>query len=319
MVRVMPGIPLLTAVLLHMAPQLPEPQPAPTAPAECGRCHTEIHREWQGSAHATAFTDPIFQKSLQRRRQPAHCLPCHVPERVLERLGNMPRARAQQHEHGITCVACHDNGAGMQGPFDCDTQAHPTQKNAAFTDQGSTALCASCHATAIADVLPLARDFAGSSLPGRGKTCAGCHMPELVRALAVDPQRGTASGPQRGGRSHQLLGPGDPAFCKDAFALRLERRADGLQLAVRNAAGHRVPGIARVRSFPIAIRLRDGKGRQLHERQIVVSSDDPLLVDEERQILLPDEPGTAVVEVSIDHVFHGKTVANLIRRELKLQ
>ena len=80
-----------------------------------------------------------------------------------------------------------------------------------------------------------------------------------------------------------------------------------------------MPG-TRKRGFPMTFRQRDDKGRQLHERQFVVSSDNPLLVDEDRQLDLPLLPGAVVLEVTlVDHVHAGKTIASLIRRELRLQ
>src|SRR5690606_7065510 len=72
---------------------------APTA-AECGRCHAEIHAEWQDSAHGEAFTDPAWQAALARTRRPELCWPCHAPEPVHRRLGRMPAVRATHREEG---------------------------------------------------------------------------------------------------------------------------------------------------------------------------------------------------------------------------
>lgn len=309
----------LFLVMVTSGALLQAPEGLPAEPAACGRCHDAIHREWQQSAHALAFTDAAYQQALRTRRQPERCLPCHVPDSVLERLGNMPRARVEGRDQGITCAACHVRDGVVHGPYGVATAAHPSQQDPSFGDRGGTALCAGCHATQIADVLPLARDFAGSKLPQQGKSCVGCHMPELQRALAIDPDSGAPAGPKRFTRSHLLLGPDDPVFCREAFGFDLRRRGEQLLLVIHNEAGHRVPGTARRRSFTMTFRQRDGNGRQLHERQFVVSSSNPLLVDEDRQLVLPAMPGVVAVDVAVDHGLAGKNITRLLERQLALK
>ncbi len=285
-----------------------DPQAArPAAAADCGRCHQAIHDEWRASAHGRAFTDPVYQAALKGRARPELCHGCHIPQNVLDRLGQKPRPRADHHHDGVGCVACHARGEAIHGPFGAATDAHRSVKDPVFGDQGSTALCSSCHATAIADVLPLARDFAEAGLQAKGKSCVGCHMAAVERPLAVDPATGAAAGPARHGRSHALRGPGDPLFCAEAFALTVAAHGAGLRLRVRNKAGHRVPGLARLRAFVMRFRVVDGGGRTLHELPFTVDGDNPLLVGETRILDLPRPDGAVAVLATVHHRFGDTT------------
>jgi hypothetical protein len=278
----------------------------PEAAATCGMCHGVVHGEWKGSRHAAAWTDPIYQKALKGRDKAQLCYPCHVPASVLERLGQKPRVREVHRDDGVSCLACHRQGEQVHGPYGTTTDAHPVVKDAAFTDEGSSALCSSCHNLRIADVLPVAKDFEAAGLQQKGKSCTGCHMPAVERQCAQSLATGKPVGTVRKGRSHALRGPGDPEFCKLAFGLRLEGPADKLVLHLVNEAGHGVPGLDRLRTFPITVRLLDAGGKTVREHKLVISSDNPLLVEEDRRVALPAAAGVTAVEVQIDHVHDGK-------------
>lgn len=294
------------------------PRAARADPAACGACHRAIHGEWQDSAHGRAFTDPIYRKAIARVPRPEQCHGCHAPESVLDRLGKMPRTRTERLDDGITCSSCHEQGGAVHGPFGAETAAHASVKDPVFSDKGSIALCSGCHDKRIADVLPLAKEFAAAGLAEKGKSCAGCHMPEITRPLAVDPATGAPSGPPRPGRSHELLGPADAEFCERAFAFRAERAGDRVLVFVKNRAGHGVPGLAAMREFPVALAVRDASGKALREHRLVFSGDNRLLVEEERRIEIAGAAGAVAVDVAVDHVFQGKIVATVLRRTLHL-
>ena len=211
-----------------------EQDPPPKA-SDCARCHGDVHAEWLDSAHARAFTDPVFQQQLSGCAEPERCLPCHVPAAVLDRLGRMPQARKTQHNEGVTCVACHQSSQGMHGPSGIATSAHPTVKDATFRRRGSYGLCRSCHDMRIADVLPLAREFERGGLALDDSSCVGCHMTTAARAGA-GPFAGEPAVPRRG-RSHRLLGPSDAEFCGSGFLFRVERRDGKLGLILTNEIG----------------------------------------------------------------------------------
>jgi nitrate/TMAO reductase-like tetraheme cytochrome c subunit len=289
---------------------------ASNSAASCGSCHIDVHAEWQDSAHARAFVDPVFQAQLATRAEPEHCVPCHAPGPVLERLGQMPHARKDHREEGIHCIACHQSGTDIHGPNGSATSAHTTVKDAAFTRRGSFGLCRSCHDMKIADVLPLSREFEKAGLLEQDASCIGCHMETTYRAPAgirVDPASQT-----RRGRSHRLLGPGDAEFCSSAFLLRVEWRGNQRVLIIANGAGHGVPGLARLRSFLLLATLVDRAGRKLADCSLTISSDDRLLATEERHLPLPMANSAVSVIVRVEHWFLGKKLATVIDQTLEI-
>jgi len=291
--------------------------PDPAA-ASCGRCHPAVHAEWSDSAHAKAFTDPVFRRQLATRRVASHCLPCHVPAAVLDRLGKMPGQRSERRDEGVTCVACHLRNGVIHGPNGGETDAHRTIKDLTFSRRGSFSLCTSCHDSRIADVLPLGREFSAAGLADDDQSCIGCHMDSVRRAPARDAATGKPLGATRNGRSHRLRGPGDVEFCASAFDFGVERGQRGLIVTLANGAGHGVPGLARLRSFPIRLAAVDAAGEELAVHELTISWEDRLLVGEERRIELRSPPLAVAVHIVVDHVFDGRQAANIIDQTLEL-
>ena len=86
-----------------------------TAPETCAECHPEKYEEWQGSMHAMAFQDPVYQGELNHAVHSVgtavskQCEGCHTPAAVLKGevkgaglKGLSPIARA-----GVSCDVCH--------------------------------------------------------------------------------------------------------------------------------------------------------------------------------------------------------------------
>lgn len=287
---------------------------------DCARCHRATHDEWKGSAHARAFTDPVFTAALQQRQAPERCVPCHAPQSALDRLGQMPRARNDAREHGVDCRSCHVRGDTVHGPHGTTTTAHPTQKDPSFAGQGSVALCTSCHDLRIADVLPLGREFrAASQQDGGDSTCVSCHMESTRRPIAEDPATGMPIGEPRSGRSHALLGPDDAEFCASAFAFELEQNERGRALVLRSGAGHGVPGLARLRSFSVRIQLLGKAGAIVREEAMTISWQNRLLADEERRWALPADLGVVALRVRVDHNFADRKPTTVVDRTWELQ
>ena len=286
--------------------------------ASCGRCHTDIYGEWKGRSHANAWVDKIYQAQLEKKTRKKNCLPCHIPQSALDRLGKKPKTRNVHKDEGVTCVTCHQSGGVIHGPFGAATPAHPTKKHDAFTLTGSNKLCAGCHRTSIADVLGVARDHA-KVFPAQVKqSCVECHMPEVERALAIDPQTKKPSGPVRKGRSHIVLGPGDADFCGTAFGLSA-KRADGQTiLVIENKAGHRVPGL-KLRVFEVHVALQDAAGGVVAEHKIELTGKDPLGIDPlQREFPFPLPAGATAIQVRIDHLLMGEKLATVLTQTLKL-
>lgn len=285
-------------------------------PEDCGACHRELHAEWGVSAHAKAFVHAEYQAALATRKRPEYCMPCHAPVSVLDRLGRMPELRQEDRVHGITCASCHSRGETVCGPYGASTPAHPTSKDAAFGERGSIALCSGCHDRRIADVLPVAEDFERAGFADQGMSCVGCHMPSRTRAIANDPVSGAASGPEREGRSHHIRGPGEAAFSARAFSHRLVQDGTKATLFVTNEAGHRVPGLARGRTFAMRFRQLGADGRSLGEARLDIHGANPLLAAEERAVELDWHPLATRLEVRVEHI-HGDRPPQLVEtREL---
>ncbi|MBK8974460.1 MAG: hypothetical protein IPM29_00895 [Planctomycetes bacterium] len=283
--------------------------PAGAATAGCADCHVAIHDEWRESRHGAAWRDPAYQRALRDRARPERCHGCHAPQPVQERLGRQPWARDAERDHGVDCAACHAWRGRIAGPFGAATDAHDSVAHPAFRPDGSIALCGSCHDTTIGPVLALARDFRDAQLAERGKSCIGCHMPAVTRAIATDGADGAPLGPERRGRSHALRGPGDPEFCATAFKLGVEvvqaAGAEWLELSVGNRAGHRVPGLT-TRSFHFRLQPLTADGRAAGAPLLVtIGADNLLAVAETRRFRLPRPPGATAVELEVEHE-HGE-------------
>jgi hypothetical protein len=322
--------PLLLVALPCGASLLPTAEPGlscgsgsagadPDSAATCGKCHTEIYAEWKDRDHAVAWTDPIYQAALTDKKRPELCYPCHIPTAVLDKLGGKPGTRDHLREEGVTCVSCHKREQAMHGPFGAKTDAHPSEKDPAFTEQGSVALCASCHGTKIGPVLPLAKDFAEAKLAEQGKSCVGCHMAEVERHHAVSMVTGQPTGEKRKGRSHDILGPDDAEFCAKAFKLGARTDGKDLVLVVENEAGHRVPGLL-LRKFVLVARCLDGGRKELGAAErFELTGENELKVAEKREFRFAARPGVDLLEVEIEHWFEDKKRGTVKKVEVEIE
>jgi tetratricopeptide (TPR) repeat protein len=97
----------------------PESSHAAADAEYCGRsgCHATALREWQGSVHQQAATDPVYQRV--RGEYAAHngetaarwCAGCHEPLRVVQEGDRIHSAQGSVVGHatreGVGCVGCH--------------------------------------------------------------------------------------------------------------------------------------------------------------------------------------------------------------------
>lgn len=298
--------------------QDPAKRPDPDSAASCGQCHTEFYEEWKHAAHAKAWTDPIYQKSLEGKKRPRVCHACHIPQEVLARAGRKPKTRKKLLHEGVNCVACHRLGDTIHGPFGAETDAHPSVKDPTFTSGNVVALCSSCHATKIGPVLPVARDYKRSGFfEKKKKSCVDCHMPKVERHLAVSMVTGKPVGEKRMTRRHRVLGPRDAEFCAKAFDLHVRKDGADVVLTIGNEAGHRVPGL-KLRQFPVRVVQIGAKDAELDRAEIVIDHENPLKVLESREFRFPAAEGARAVRVEIDHRFQDQLVATVLTRRLDL-
>ena len=89
---------------------------------DCGKCHREIYREWAGSMHALAWTEPYFQVDFKYDGSLQICLNCHTP--LVDQQQNLvqgfrdrdkfdpilapnPNYDEALRDEGVTCAVCH--------------------------------------------------------------------------------------------------------------------------------------------------------------------------------------------------------------------
>lgn len=197
----------------------------PTSVANCGACHADEQHAWEGSAHAQAYTDPVFQAEYRAGPSP-FCRHCHAPRATDE----APDLLA---EVGVDCATCHVREGVIYGTRALDTSAHAVLREPRLSTEEA---CAACHEFAFpplgsgalvgyAPGAPLQRTVSEWREAGGQRACASCHMP-------------------RG--DHALLGLRDAAFV--ASAVRVRARATRVDETTRvevriqpRAAAHAFP------------------------------------------------------------------------------
>jgi len=233
---------LLPFVLLMLAGA---PPPAQHAASACGSCHGVTLTDWRASAHADAWTSPLFRAGLQVEPK-AFCVGCHAPE----------TARADE---GIGCVTCHeanrdDSPAVRRMPIaparpDAGAEhAVALRSRAALADP---AFCRSCHEFATpafeggrkrGTALPMQSTYSewlAYQRAGDAETCQSCHMP--------------------GGR-HVMSGTRDLALLRGALAVTARDEPTGATLTLASVGvGHDFPTGDLFRHLTVEVRpLRNG-------------------------------------------------------------
>jgi hypothetical protein len=109
--------------------------------ADCGACHLDQYKEWQGSAHSLAYLSPSFRDATENY-QDESCLPCHIPENIQ---AEPLTARMYNREDGISCPSCHLHNGKMTGPEMSSAlfSPHPIQEYPSFFR--SSNMCGICH------------------------------------------------------------------------------------------------------------------------------------------------------------------------------
>ena len=178
----------------------------------CQSCHPEQYKAWQGTTHAKATLDPVFQTQLGKSHNQASCLKCHTT--------GFDTGSGKFMSEGVTCEACHGSykeghpaKATMQLPMASDAcrmchlstfeqwekSKHGEKKIECFDchmahTQGlrtgsQETLCSACHATR-------ETEFAHATHGISGLDCASCHMSQ--------PKTAVADGMQAPARNHDF-------------------------------------------------------------------------------------------------------------------
>ena len=268
------------------------PWPAPLlaqtwqSAAACIGCHAEIHRTWQGSQHATAFTDPAFLLPYDRLRRENprktfDCEQCHNPMRYLLPQGD-PRAAIFSRE-GVTCDFCHSVSAvDAKGPFP-RYKASPGLKfgprpgspgkgphNKRFSPLHITSeFCAGCHEFRNEhgiQILSTVSEWEKSFYRGTGVHCQFCHLPELFDARFIDGKK------KKGPIDHAMVGGHSRERLARAIPVRSHLVLSGgearVVVSVKNElVGHATPTGLPTHRIRLAATLFDAAGNALGRRE----------------------------------------------------
>lgn len=154
---------------------------------ECRNCHGEVAVDWAGSAHATAFDDPMVRAAFARERESKFCQGCHAPESDLAAL---PSDRAAAI--GVGCVSCHldlDGHTVLAGPGPDTRAPHPLRRSERFAGPDA---CAACHEFGFPDdradpTLLMQRTISEHQASDAAeRSCQSCHMPRGSHRFPVD-------------------------------------------------------------------------------------------------------------------------------------
>ena len=255
----------------------PEGHDGPQA-SQCGSCHVEQYQEWQGTAHAGAFTSKTFQEAAGSPAE-EECLQCHAP---LDISTGKTEARFFHQNEGVTCISCHLSQGKMHGPHPISAliTPHPVQENDPF--YLSPDLCATCHGETHTQWKKAAADQ-------QIRICQECHIPTVQRRatkgtnlfsnilVSFDEKFQT--------RSHAITlenmanFPG--AVTITTRALNQGKNAPALAITINNNLPHDLPtGTFGEKEIQLAlIFLKEGV--QVAEKTVVVSN--------EKQALAPGE------------------------------
>ncbi len=182
------------------------------SPISCGACHPEIYKMWNGSTHANAWRNPIFQALYNvgkktavgesEKRNIESCVRCHIPIGHSSGDENLPSP--DNEKGGVICDFCHSvkatsgignapyilspgnadamEGGTKYGPFDdCPQTIHDSKFSELHT---RSEFCGGCHDVSHAgNTLPIEQTYTeweqspyNTGDPKTSVHCQDCHM-----------------------------------------------------------------------------------------------------------------------------------------------
>jgi hypothetical protein len=181
--------------------------------SDCGECHIDQFRDWNGSMHSRAHHDPIYLAFAELARKEAgeelykFCSSCHAPLAVAT--GEIP---GKEHtfltNEGVTCDACHtvksirtfheggganasvvlEEGEERFGPLDkpADNPGHP---NGHSEVHGRSEFCSACHTLTHPHnglvIENTYEEWKKGPYAAAGIHCQDCHMRTAAQASEV--------------------------------------------------------------------------------------------------------------------------------------
>ena len=245
---------------------------------ECGKCHEAIYREWAGSMHALAWTEPYFQVDFLYDGSQQICLNCHTPlvnqqqnlvlgfrdrDKFDPILAPNPEYDAALRDEGVTCAVCHIRNGRIVGPFPTNRAPHPVEHDPGMS-QGIKP-CLRCHVVAgkrwdTFYTIPPCGTVAEIEAGKQTIDCVSCHMPIVVRPAAEGK-------PSRQGRRHLFHGGHEPERVKESLRVEHKLVADEFVVTLTNVgAAHYLPTGTPDRHLTLELKLLGQRGEVLKEK-----------------------------------------------------
>lgn len=268
----------------HLTRINPEDHDGPEA-SQCGSCHVKQYQEWQGTAHAGAFTSKTFQEAAGSPVE-EECLQCHAP---LDINAGKTETRSFHQEEGVTCISCHLSQGKMHGPHPTSAlfTPHPVQGNDPL--HLSPVLCATCHGETHTQWQKAA---AGQQIG----SCQECHMPAVERRategtnlfskILVSFEEKIQTRSHAISLENMVNFPG--AVTITTLALNQGKDAPALEINICNNLPHDLPtGTFGEKAIELALTFLK-EGVQVAETKVAVSNEkQPLAAGETKKIQFP--------------------------------
>jgi len=221
----------------------------------CKTCHPVIYAEHEQNTHGRAFYDGEARQATRGFLR-ADCIRCHTPRPIAETgIGRTPMARWTDLAEGNTCMSCHAKPgydyAGFQGGPECRSAFEPRV--------GTVQDCATCHRIAGTP----AQWFDAENGHEAGRVCIDCHMPIVVRPVAVGE-------PPRPVRSHLFPASRSESQLRKAYDYQARIEGDVVVVRITNkGAGHNFPTANRQRAVESLVVIKDAEGREVARSRMV--------------------------------------------------
>ncbi len=222
----------------------------------CATCHPEATAESLQNTHGRAFSDEEVRLATARFSIDG-CIACHTPRPIFETgIGMNPKKRLSHLEEGNDCFSCH-----ARKGFDFSTFVGSEQEcKSAFDERvGTVEACASCHKN---HGTPYQWENAAHGNLA-GNTCIDCHMPKVVRPVAV-------GGEPRETRRHTFFASRSESQLRKAYAYRT--RIDGNEVVVtieNKGTGHNFPTELKQRAVESVVIVRDLEGNEVSNSRVI--------------------------------------------------
>ncbi|MHC5052155.1 MAG: multiheme c-type cytochrome, partial [Planctomycetota bacterium] len=182
--------------------------------ADCGECHVDQYKHWNGSMHSRSHQDSIYLAFAELARREGgdalyvFCSGCHAPLAVAT--GEIPAGGEATFltDEGVTCDVCHnvqkirevhkgggangsivlEEGEARYGPL-ADAVDTPNHKSAHSPLHAKSEFCSACH-TLLHPTKGLAientyEEWKKSPYAEAGIQCQDCHMRTAAQAAEV--------------------------------------------------------------------------------------------------------------------------------------